>query len=209
MKHFSLTCFFLSGLCFLACDRTDDDYQYGSSGPAQKYLVKSLSNYFLVPKGEHGAEEFNFDDVDENEDVQFSQLIWVAQEYERTYVSLESKRGQWLPVTAAEQLDPLLEHYVVGIEITSDKDCYLEDSTYLAGEDLSLEFLYARGFGQDFNTAEDWLKEHAARSNKYPLEIYMRFTGVLVEVADQNFTITLRFDDGAELSTTTPNIQVI
>lgn len=206
MKQLLTIAFIIFGLCFFACNGPDDGYNYG---PAQKYLVKSLDNYFVVPKGEYDREVFRFEDVPEGEEVKFSDITLVVQEMEREYLSWTPGRGQWLPMAMADPAPPSLDHQVTEIEITSDKDFVVEDSTYTPGMNLMGEFLFAEDLYLDFLSAEEVLKGYAQGQSDEYLHVHIRFNSVLVETVDQSFTVTLRFDDGVELSTTTPTIQVI
>lgn len=200
MKKWFFTSLLLIGLSFLACNGPDD------SNSQSTYVVKSLANSFVTWTPDEGTKSFSFDSVPEGETTNLSEVFLYVFADELEYVVAQSSRNNWCSAAYADIAPPSAQYLLNYIKVTSDKPLYTENKTYEPGDDLEAEFRFTESFYDEFQSLYQYLQWLESRQERYHVDTYLQFIGVLTQPLDQTFTVTYSFADNSIVSTTTSKI---
>lgn len=196
MKHFLLTCFFLFGLCFLACDRVD-----GGGPVANKMIVRSLvanlgtssvwnSRLFLA----------EFDSLWQGDTLGTEELFVATRVSEADYVA-SRKPVLWGKAAYADTIERVLKHAVRNLSVTSEKTLYANEEEFAPGEELSQLFEFGFFSSKGWKPIEPTPQELGGLLEEFGIQ--MRLSANLQQALDQKMTISISFDDGSTVSVET------
>lgn len=203
MKKLVVTTTVLFGLCFLACNRTDDDEPRVLH--KTNMVFNELITHFFTPEEDgYHLKPVLFDSLWQGDTLSVAQLYIELEASDVSYVAARNSPS-FGSVAYAEVISYSLKHAIKAASIVSSKDVHTLANTYKAGEELAHVFLYGSYGYKGLAYTEDSLAElsYYIASSRLCL---MQLDARLLQPLDQTFTIQVEFEDGRSLSTTTQRI---
>lgn len=207
MKRLVLTGTVLFGLCFLACNRNDDDDWHGRNYNSLM-IFNDLTSHLLTPnEDERRFDKVVFDSLWQGDTLSVNEVYIELEATDITYATAGKREAFGASVYAEVAVSSLKSH-IINSSVVSDQAVYTLDSVYEAGEELKDLFLYSNSYDiWGLSNPREDLSEVSRSVESHKLCL-MKMDEALLQPLDQTFTIEVEFEDGSSISTTTERVLV-